>query len=86
MAKIHKDLFELLRGYSAHVPSQLLTFPSNLRIEDVHNFLLHNILLDKHLATYPTSRRYQHSFWKWAIHNLEEKAGDEFEVRAIRTD
>ena len=74
------DLFELLRGYSALVPVKYLTFPSHLRVIDVHNFLVENILLNEHFVTYPASPGYQHSFWKWAIYHLEEGM---IEVRSI---
>jgi hypothetical protein len=83
MVRLHRDLFELLRCYTALVPSKFLTYPSRLRVVDVHDFLLNNILFNKQLAAYPPSDRYQQSFWKWAIYHLEEAINKASEVRII---
>ncbi|VDB84326.1 unnamed protein product [Peniophora sp. CBMAI 1063] len=70
-------LFDLLRGYSALLPVSRLNYPRDLTIEEVHGFVVENILLNPHLATYPPSAPYQQTFFKWIIGYLEEHVGDE---------
>lgn len=72
-----KLLHNILRAYSALVPPKALVFPSNLPFTAVHDFILHSILLSRHLQRYPPSINYQLQFWKWVIYNLEEMIGDE---------
>jgi hypothetical protein len=80
MAQLPKDLFELLRGYSALVPVKFLFFPFNLPFFLVHDFLLNEILLEPHFGVYPPSKEYQYTFWKWAICNLEQMISDDTEA------
>ncbi|EIW87126.1 hypothetical protein CONPUDRAFT_116205 [Coniophora puteana RWD-64-598 SS2] len=63
--------FSLLLGYSSLVPPSKLSWPSEVSFSQVHSFLLNRILLDPHLTSYPPSERYQQSFWKWVIKNVE---------------
>ncbi|KAI0068060.1 hypothetical protein BV25DRAFT_1875200 [Artomyces pyxidatus] len=82
---VSSELFDLLRGYSALFPPRVLRFPSNASFAEVHDFLLHSILLNPHLERYPPSSVYQSSFWKCAIEHLEgmlgEEASDELDER-----
>ncbi|KZP28831.1 hypothetical protein FIBSPDRAFT_917512 [Athelia psychrophila] len=76
-------LFDILRGYSSLVPPKLLLFPKELPFTEIRDFLVKALLLAKdvpHLQAYPPSDQYQFSFWKWAIHNLEEMAATEDDV------
>jgi protein-lysine N-methyltransferase EEF2KMT len=75
MLILHKDLFDILLGYSALVPPRILNFPFHLLFDDVHDFLVESVLLAHdlpHLKAYPPSNAYQYTFWKWAIRCLEE--------------
>ena len=69
-------LLNLLRAYSALVPPKLLTFPADLPFTVVHDYILGSVLLNPHLAKYPPSAYYQHTFWRWAIGQLEALMGD----------
>ncbi|KAG2076790.1 hypothetical protein BDR04DRAFT_1089013 [Suillus decipiens] len=71
------ELLALLKGYSALIPPLHLKFPAQCSFTEVHTFLLHQVLLGPHLEQYPPSRRYQQSFWKWAIEHLESMDKDE---------
>ncbi|KII93969.1 hypothetical protein PLICRDRAFT_49966 [Plicaturopsis crispa FD-325 SS-3] len=68
---LSEDTFRLLRGYCALVPPRHLTFPSKTPLRDINDFLVDDILCNTHLRAYPPSSLYEHTFWKWAIHNLE---------------
>ena len=70
------DLLNLLRAYSALVPPKLLTFPADMPFTLVHDYILGSVLLNPHLAKYPPSAYYQHTFWRWAIGQLEALMGD----------
>lgn len=72
-------LLTLLKGYSALIPPLYLKFPVQYSFTQVHTFLLHRVLFDQHLEQYSPSKRYQQSFWKWAIGHLErmDKDSDE---------
>lgn len=75
------DLLNLLRAYSALAPPKLLTFPADLPFTVVHDYILGSVLLNPHLAKYPPSAYYQHTFWRWAIGQLEALMGDsDFEL------
>lgn len=64
-------LVNLLRGYAILCPTRALQFPSDLPFAQIHEFLLHGILLNPHFATYPPAPQYRQQFWKWAIGHLE---------------
>ncbi|KAI0316493.1 hypothetical protein OF83DRAFT_1264688 [Amylostereum chailletii] len=70
-------LFDILRRYSALMPVKSISIPSELTFQEVHDFLLENILLNNHLTAYPPSTSYQEAFWKWVIKVLEDRLGDE---------
>ncbi|KAK7063811.1 protein-lysine N-methyltransferase EFM3 [Favolaschia claudopus] len=72
MVCIHRDLFQLLRGYASLTPPNRLQYPSHLQTRIVHDFLLEHILLSPHFEQYPASSDYQKSFWKWVISRLEQ--------------
>lgn len=72
-----KSLYNILRAYSVLVSPKTLAFPSNLPFTVVHDFILHSILLSRHLQRYPPSINYQLRFWKWVIYNLEGMIGDQ---------
>ncbi|KAJ7110321.1 hypothetical protein C8R43DRAFT_1139336 [Mycena crocata] len=78
------DLFQLLRGFAALIPPNHLQFPSHLEADVIHNFLVDRVLMNPHFQTYPPSKQYQKSFWKWVIDDLEKKLrsdpDSEFEV------
>ncbi|EGO31080.1 hypothetical protein SERLADRAFT_455705, partial [Serpula lacrymans var. lacrymans S7.9] len=71
------ELFGLLRGYSALSPMQTQSFPTHLPFSLIHTFLLDSVLLNPHLKTYPPSKHYQQTFWKWATFLLETMPKDE---------
>ncbi|KIY50680.1 hypothetical protein FISHEDRAFT_11607, partial [Fistulina hepatica ATCC 64428] len=78
-------LFNLLRGYAALTPPARLKYPLHLSTQEVHDFLITNVLCSDHLHTYSPSAEYQKSFWKWAISHLErnldcEDNGHAFEI------
>jgi hypothetical protein len=81
MVTLHKDLFDILLGYSALVVPRTMEFPLHLSFNDVHNFLVETVLLGHsdlpHLKAYPPSNEYQNTFWKWAIQGLEDMLTDE---------
>lgn len=70
-------LQDLLRAYSALCPPRTLKFPSDLPFTTVHDFVLDNMLLSRHLEQYSPTQSYQLQFWKWVISNLEAMIGDE---------
>jgi|SRR5882762_3372 hypothetical protein len=75
MVSLHKDLFNILLGYSALIPPRILNFPLHLPFNEVHDFLVETILLGRnlpHLKAYPPSNAYRYTFWKWTIQHLEE--------------
>ncbi|KAJ7729264.1 hypothetical protein DFH07DRAFT_850404 [Mycena maculata] len=76
LAGIHPDLFQILCGYASLIPPNHLHFPSHLHAEVIQDFLLVHILTHPHFATYPPSKQYQKSFWKWMIPHLEQRLGD----------
>ena len=71
------DLFRVLKQYSALVPTKEIKISPEIKFEELHNFLLTNILQNVHLTLYPPSSRYQEAFWKWAIKTLESMLRDE---------
>jgi hypothetical protein len=73
-AQVRRDLFDLLRSYAALVPPKLLSFPSHIPLPEIHDFLLHHLLLNDHLKAYPPSTTYQRAFWKWAIDHLNSES------------
>ncbi|KIM88688.1 hypothetical protein PILCRDRAFT_2883 [Piloderma croceum F 1598] len=80
MVTLHKDLFDILLGYSALIIPRHMHFPFQLSFNDVHDFLVKTVLLGHdlpHLKAYPPSNEYQYTFWKWAIHGLEDMLADE---------
>ncbi|KAJ7940485.1 hypothetical protein B0H13DRAFT_14257 [Mycena leptocephala] len=76
MACIHPDLFQILQGYASLTPPNYLRYPSHLHTQVIHDFLVDHILLNAHFQTYPRSKDYQKSFWKWIIPRLETKSVD----------
>ncbi|KAJ7508581.1 hypothetical protein B0H11DRAFT_1848194 [Mycena galericulata] len=82
---IHPDLFQILRGYAALIPPNHLSFPSHLQAEVIHDFLVDRVLTNPHFKTYPPSKEYQKSFWKWIILHLERKLGDSVGSSPIQT-
>ncbi|KAJ7146268.1 hypothetical protein C8R44DRAFT_757025 [Mycena epipterygia] len=72
---VHADLFQILRGYASLIPPNHLQFPSELQAQAIHDFLVDHVLLSVHFQTYPPSKQYQKSFWKWIIPHLEKKLG-----------
>ncbi|KAF8204421.1 hypothetical protein K438DRAFT_1716134 [Mycena galopus ATCC 62051] len=84
MACILPDLFPILRGYASLVSPNRLRFPTHLRTQVIHDFLVEHILLNVHFQKYPPSPEYQKSFWKWIISQLEctDVAQSETEVDA----
>jgi hypothetical protein len=86
MVLLHVELFDLLRGYLALVPPNILSFPSHLPRSSVDDFLVNFILLNPQFQTYSPSKQYQKSFWKWVIHQLENTLSDEAcSPKVIRT-
>lgn len=83
MVILHRDLFDILRGYSGLLAPKHMVFPRNLSFNEIHNFLVDSILLAlnlPHLQAYPPSEQYQYSFWKWAIQHLEDISTDEARI------
>ncbi|KIL01047.1 hypothetical protein PAXRUDRAFT_821060 [Paxillus rubicundulus Ve08.2h10] len=64
-------LLSILWAYSALVPTKNISLSLTLRFNEIHGFLLNNILLNEHLKNYPPSELYRQGFWKWAIVQLE---------------
>ncbi|KAL1951104.1 hypothetical protein VTO73DRAFT_253 [Trametes versicolor] len=69
-------LFDVLRAY-ATLQSPKTIMRISVPFGVLHGFLLNHILLNPHLREFPPSKRYQVSFWKWAIDWLEQLASDE---------
>ena len=87
MVTLHKDLFDILLGYSALTIPRNLHFPLHLSFNDVHDFLVETVLLCDdlpHLKAYPPSNEYQYTFWKWAIQGLEDMWTDEACIVCLR--
>ncbi|TFK56772.1 hypothetical protein OE88DRAFT_1619304 [Heliocybe sulcata] len=76
MAKISRDVFDLLRGYGALLPARFLAFPGRISWSKLHDILLNNVLSDEHFRLYPPSTEYQRAFWKAAIDHLEAHIPD----------
>jgi hypothetical protein len=84
MVTLHKDLFEILLGYSALTIPRNMHFPLHLSFNEVNDFLAETVLLGPHLKAYPPSNEYQYTFWKWAIQGLEDMLVDEACIVRLR--
>ncbi|KAF5392400.1 hypothetical protein D9757_002298 [Collybiopsis confluens] len=82
--KIHRDLFDLLQDYVSLTPARLIKFPSHVPFPEINSGLVHHILLNPVFQTYPPSKQYQRSFWKFTISHLEilllHENGDDQEI------
>ncbi|KAF8625666.1 hypothetical protein AX15_005245 [Amanita polypyramis BW_CC] len=72
MTTIDAALFNILEGYSSLAPPNSFFIPSYLPPAEIHSFFLSTVLLNPYLQQYPPSRQYQKTFWKWAIHAMED--------------
>ncbi|EIN13827.1 hypothetical protein PUNSTDRAFT_59428 [Punctularia strigosozonata HHB-11173 SS5] len=68
---LHAELFDILQIYYALLPSNYLPASVNVSFTCLQNFLLDHILWSKHASSYPPSKMYQASFWKWSVSVLE---------------
>lgn len=66
-------LFHILQSYAALVPPQYLQCSTN----GFHDFVVEFVFDNPHFKLYPPSRKYQCTFWRWAIHELETIAANE---------
>lgn len=72
-----KEFFPLLQGYASLAPVKNIEWPSYASSADeLQEFLIEKLITSPHFQSYPPSRSYRRSFWKWIIMKLEER-GDE---------
>lgn len=83
--EVEEILVKVLQYFSTLQSPKSLRIPLHLSFSRAHDFFLNRILLAPHFERYPPSKDYQYTFWKWAIHFLENLPRGEACTLCLRT-